>query len=125
MQIFLLFRSSIGQKILMALSGLLYIGFLVAHLGGNFLLYKGRDAFNIYSDKFTSTNLIYVAEAVLILALLVHVWTAMSLTRKNRIAKGRDYQKQLRKRIAAFIKQKITTQMSNQKTNIKQARESH
>ncbi len=97
MQIFLLFRSSIGQKILMALSGLLYIGFLVAHLGGNFLLYKGRDAFNIYSDKFTSTNLIYVAEAVLILALLVHVWTAMSLTRKNRIAKGRDYQKQLRK----------------------------
>ena len=53
MQIFLLFRSTIGQKILMALSGLLYIGFLVAHLSGNFLLYKGRDAFNSYSDKFT------------------------------------------------------------------------
>ena len=91
MQIFLLFRSTIGQKILMALSGLLYIGFLVAHLSGNFLLYKGRDAFNSYSDKFTSTDLIYVAEAILILALIVHVWTAINLTRRNFIAKGKDY----------------------------------
>ena len=103
MQIFLLFRSSIGQKILMALSGLLYIGFLVAHLGGNFLLYKGRDAFNIYSDKFTSTNLIYVAEAVLILALLVHVWTAMSLTRKIGLPKEEtiknNYEKDNKKQI--------------------------
>ena len=58
MQIFLLFRSTIGQKILMALSGLLYIGFLVAHLSGNFLLYKGRDASSstASSDKFTSTE---------------------------------------------------------------------
>ena len=97
MQIFLLFRSTIGQKILMALSGLLYIGFLVAHLSGNFLLYKGRDAFNSYSDKFTSTDLIYVAEAILILALIVHVWTAINLTRRNFIAKGKDYKAQLLK----------------------------
>ncbi len=97
MQILLLFRSSIGQKILMALSGLLYVGFLVSHLSGNFLLYVGREEFNTYSDIFTSTDLIYVAEAILILALLVHVWTAMSLTRKNRIAKGKNYNKQLLK----------------------------
>lgn len=81
----------------MALSGLFYCFFLIGHLGGNFLLYVGEEEFNTYSDSITGTNLIYIAEAVLIIALLVHVITAISLTRDNRIAKGINYKVSARK----------------------------
>jgi succinate dehydrogenase / fumarate reductase cytochrome b subunit len=91
MQLLLLFQSSIGKKILMAVSGLFYCGFLLGHLSGNFLLFVGKKEFNDYSDFLTSTSLIYIAEAVLILALVVHVFTAISLVRENRKARGSHY----------------------------------
>lgn len=93
MQLFLLFQSSIGKKILMAISGLFYCGFLVGHLSGNFLLFVGKKEFNDYSDFLTSTSLVYVAEAFLILALVVHVFTAVALTKENRKARGSSYKK--------------------------------
>lgn len=43
--------SAIGRKILMGLTGLLLIGFLIAHLAGNLLIFVGADAFNEYSHK--------------------------------------------------------------------------
>ena len=93
MQLSLLFQSSIGKKILMALSGLFYCGFLVGHLSGNFLLFVGKKEFNDYSDFLASTSLIYVAEVLLILALLIHVFTAIALTKENRKARGSSYKK--------------------------------
>ena len=97
MKILLLFKSSIGKKVLMAVSGLFYCGFLLAHLSGNFLLYVGKKEFNDYSDFLTSTSLIYVAEAILISALLIHIFTAISLIRENRKARGQSYKKLKRK----------------------------
>lgn len=91
MQLSLLFKSSIGKKVLMAVSGLFYCGFLLGHLSGNFFLFVGKQEFNEYSDFLTSTNFIYVAEAVLILALGVHIFTAIALTRENRKARGSQY----------------------------------
>ena len=83
--------SSIGKKLIMAVSGLFYCLFLVGHLSGNFLLYVSKDAFNSYSDFLNSTSLIYVAEAVLVAMLILHVWTAIKLTRENRKASSGNY----------------------------------
>ena len=94
MKIALLFTSSIGKKILMALSGLFYCVFIIGHLGGNFLLYVGKKEFNAYSDNLASTNLIYIAEFILVLALLTHIFTAISLTRENRLARAVAYKVQ-------------------------------
>ena len=43
------FGSSVGKKLLMALTGFCFIGFLTGHLMGNLSLYGGRDAFNAYA----------------------------------------------------------------------------
>ena len=42
--------SSIGKKLMMAATGLSFIGFLVVHLAGNLTLYAGSDAFNAYAE---------------------------------------------------------------------------
>ena len=52
--------STVGRKVIMAITGLMMMGFLVGHLTGNLLLHKGSDgkAFNDYGHALTSTPLI-------------------------------------------------------------------
>ena len=44
-----LFQSTIGLKILMALSGLVGVGFVVGHMLGNLQIFLGKDALNSYA----------------------------------------------------------------------------
>ena len=79
--------SSIGQKFLVAITGLGLSGFVLAHMSGNLLLFVSADAYNLYGHKLTSTPLIYVAEVGLILFFLTHLVFTMKLTRENRISR--------------------------------------
>lgn len=84
------FRSSIGRKHLVAITGLLLCGFLVSHLLGNLLLLVGSDAFNLYSYKlFSLGSLLYLIEAVLALVFIVHMYLAVSLNLENLKARGK------------------------------------
>ncbi len=85
--------SSVGQKILMALTGLLLIGFLVIHLSANLLVFESPDAYNAYSHKLISNPLIYVAEAILLLLFLAHLVTGIIVYRRNSDARPTAYQK--------------------------------
>ena len=75
----------------MGLSGLVWAGFVLAHMAGNLLIFVSNDAYNSYGHALTSGNIIYFAEAVLIVALVTHVFTAISLTLANRKSKGSSY----------------------------------
>lgn len=83
--------STVGKKYAMGISGLVWAGFVLAHMAGNLLIFVSHDAYNAYGHALTSGKLIYVAEAVLVAALLVHVYTAISLTIANRAAKEQKY----------------------------------
>jgi succinate dehydrogenase / fumarate reductase cytochrome b subunit len=84
--------SSVGKKIIMALTGLCLFGFLVGHLAGNTLLMAGPDAFNAYAHKLTSLGFgIYGIELVLVGIFAVHIVTALAITRENWSAKGKGY----------------------------------
>lgn len=84
------FRSSIGRKHLVAITGLLLCGFLVSHLAGNLLLLVGSDAFNIYANNLTSLgSLLYVIEAGLALVFLVHIFLAVKLNIENYQSRGK------------------------------------
>lgn len=85
------FSSTVGMKYLMALSGFIWVGFVMAHMLGNLLLFIGADAYNGYSHALTSGKLIYVAEAALLFSLFSHVGMGIRLTLKNRSAKGNRY----------------------------------
>lgn len=69
-------RSSLGKKYLMGFTGLVWVGFAIGHLIGNFLLFAGREAFNGYAyflEHLGHGMLIYVAEAFLALTIMIHV----------------------------------------------------
>lgn len=84
-------KSTIGRKYIMGLTGLVWAGFVLAHMAGNMLIFVSSDAYNTYGHMITSGNFIYVAEAVLIIALVTHIISAISLTRQNRQARPRSY----------------------------------
>lgn len=83
--------STVGKKYLMGITGLIWAGFVLAHMAGNLLIFVSTDAYNTYGHMLVSGNLIYVVEVTLVLALIVHVYTAISLTIHNRSAKGSRY----------------------------------
>ena len=91
--------SSVGKKFLMAITGLLLCGFLVAHLAGNLLLPAGGDLFNDYAKKLhENEGLLMVAETGLAVIFALHLWFAVSLTWGNGKARGKGYAKTESKR---------------------------
>jgi succinate dehydrogenase / fumarate reductase, cytochrome b subunit len=84
--------SSIGRKLLMALTGLFLILFLVVHLAGNLQLLKddGGRAFNVYAQFMTSNPVIKVVSYVNYALILVHIVWAIMLSRQNRAARGSE-----------------------------------
>lgn len=89
------FSSSIGQKIIMALTGLFLCTFLVVHLLGNFqLLYDdGGYKFNAYTKFMTSNPLIKIASYVTYFAILYHAFQGLWLAYKNQSARPKGYKK--------------------------------
>lgn len=86
-----LLSSSIGQKFVMGITGLLLCGFLVVHLAGNLLVYVGADAYNNYAKELHSMMLLPVAETGLFLLLFAHIALAFKLTSDNRKARQITY----------------------------------
>ncbi len=85
--------ASVITKVLMALTGLAWLGFLVAHLSGNFLLFAGPEAFNGYAKGLASLGpLLIVAEVGLVALLALHVASAVKVTSRNRQARAQGYE---------------------------------
>src|SRR5246127_2690030 len=87
------FNSSLGKKLIMALTGLFLCTFLKLPLGGNFLLFKNDDgfAFNVYANFLTHFPPIEVVAYLLYLSILVHALYALILTIQNRKARPVAY----------------------------------
>ncbi|MGY4538738.1 succinate dehydrogenase / fumarate reductase cytochrome b subunit [Mucilaginibacter sp. UYNi724] len=87
------FNSSLGKKLIMALTGLFLCTFLIVHLGGNLLLFKDDQgfAFNSYANFLTHFPPIEVIAYLLYLAIIVHAVYALVLTIKNRRARPVGY----------------------------------
>src|SRR5215211_6693198 len=83
--------SSVGTKILVALTGLGFAAFLVTHVAANLLVLVDPHAYNAYSHKLTSNPLIYLAEAGLVVLFLTHAFKAVFVTLHNREARGGGY----------------------------------
>ncbi len=85
------FSVSIIKKQVLAITGLLLCGFLVTHLMGNFLIYKGDRAFNSYAHALITNPLLIPAELGLLIIFLVHVFLAIKLTIQNKAARPIPY----------------------------------
>lgn len=85
--------STLGKKLLMALTGLFLIIFLAVHLIGNLQLLKddGGMAFNIYAKFMTTNPLIKASSYILYSTFIVHIIWSVLLTLKNRSSKNGNY----------------------------------
>jgi len=77
----------------MALTGLMLIGFLIAHLAGNLSLFAGDGgtAFDAYAHAISSLPILPIAEVALALLFLGHIYLAVKTTRENRRARPQGY----------------------------------
>ncbi|MBI2930886.1 MAG: succinate dehydrogenase cytochrome b subunit [Planctomycetes bacterium] len=89
-----LWQSTIGKKVVMAVTGLILFGFVIGHLLGNMqvLLPDGARRINHYS-RFLHENagLLWGARATLLIALILHLITSLQLTLRNRKARPEPY----------------------------------
>ena len=89
-------RSSIFLKQVVAVTGLLLIGFLFGHLGGNLQVFLGPDALNAYAHHLRELGpLLWVARIGLIVIFVTHLGVALTLNWQNRRARpvGYEYHK--------------------------------
>ena len=76
----------------MAVTGLMLLGFVIAHLLGNLLVFAGPAALNAYAEKLRHLGkLLWAARIILITAVLLHIWTAIKLSIENRKARPIGY----------------------------------
>jgi succinate dehydrogenase / fumarate reductase cytochrome b subunit len=88
-----LWRSSVGKKAFMAVTGLAMVLFLIGHLGGNLLLFTGRpELFNAYSHKLISLGpLLYLIELGLLAFFVTHIVSGVSVALDKRRARPAGY----------------------------------
>jgi succinate dehydrogenase / fumarate reductase cytochrome b subunit len=76
--------SSIGKKMIMAITGLIFCLFLLVHLVGNLTIYGGKDLFTAYVDHLHSYGpLVILAELVLLALALTHIFMGAILFYQN------------------------------------------
>lgn len=87
-----LFRSTIGRKFLMAVTGLILIGFVIGHLVGNLQIFSAPDKINGYAHFLQSLGpLLWAARIGLLVAVGIHIWAATVLTLENHAARDVKY----------------------------------
>ena len=94
-----LYRSALGKKYVMAITGIVGLGYVLAHMIGNLKLYQSAEAFNLYAATLRSLlypiapeqSILNLLRVVLVLALVGHVVAAYQLTMMNRRARPESY----------------------------------
>jgi succinate dehydrogenase / fumarate reductase cytochrome b subunit len=92
-------RSTIALKLMMAVSGIIFIGFVLLHMYGNLKAFSGHDAYNDYAHHLRTFGepmlpyggLLWVIRVVLVLSLVVHVYAAVTLWRRAKRARTVKY----------------------------------
>lgn len=87
-----LYRSSIGKKYIMAVTGLIGYGFVLGHMAGNLQMFMGPEQMNHYAVVLRNLGaLLYVARITLLAAVLLHIVAAYQLTRMSLVSRPIEY----------------------------------
>lgn len=89
------YRSTIGKKIIMGITGLIGVGFLILHMAGNLQVFIGQDKINSYGALLhgPAAELTWLIRIVLIVSVILHVTMAVQLTRISAAARPVEYRR--------------------------------
>ncbi|MFQ5499182.1 MAG: succinate dehydrogenase cytochrome b subunit [Candidatus Zixiibacteriota bacterium] len=83
---------SIGKKVLMAVSGAVWVGYLIGHMLGNLQIFLGPDKINSYAHALKELGaILWLVRGFVGLALAVHIWTGISVWIENKKARPVAY----------------------------------
>src|SRR5205807_6779446 len=86
------YRSSLGKKYIMAITGFLLFLFVIVHMLSNLQVYIGRDAMNAYAALLKSKPaLLWTARVGLFIIAVMHITSALQLAAENRNARPQAY----------------------------------
>lgn len=85
--------SSLCKKYIMALTGLVLVGFAIGHMLGNLQMFLHPDWINEYAYKLKHLpyGMLWMVRSVLLVAVVLHIWTAVLLVIENRRARPQGY----------------------------------
>lgn len=94
-----LYRSAVGKKYVMAVTGIVLIGYVFAHMVGNLKVFLGRGELNRYADFLRTmgepilprTTMLWSLRVVVAVAFGLHIHAAYALTRMNHRARADGY----------------------------------
>lgn len=87
-----LLTSTVGRKVLMAVTGMLLVGFISVHLLGNLSVFAGSEAINIYAEKLHSLGpIVWIFRLVMLGLFVVHITFGIQLTLENSSASPEAY----------------------------------
>jgi len=95
----LLWSTMVGKKVVMAVTGLVLVGFVVAHMLGNLKIFLGAPTIDAYAaflrtmgePMFPYSAVLWIARIVLIGCVVLHITAAVQLTRMNWAARPESY----------------------------------
>lgn len=88
------YHSSIGRKIIVALTGVILILFVVGHLLGNLQIFLGPEWINAYSQHLRDLGpLLWLVRIILLATVITHIWFTILLAIENRRARPQSYKK--------------------------------
>lgn len=86
------FQNTLGQKIIVALTGLALCGFVLIHMLGNLFILSGSEAYNNYAHSLHKIPLVEFMEQGLFVIFFIHIFFSVILLIRNKKAKGRSAQ---------------------------------
>jgi len=101
-------KSQIGKKIVMAVTGLIGVGFVLGHMVGNLQMFQSAEKMNAYGYflKHTVGGALWAVRGVLLASVILHVVAAVQLTRQKQAARPQGYAK-LEPQISTFASRTI------------------
>jgi succinate dehydrogenase / fumarate reductase cytochrome b subunit len=96
-----IWRTSIGKKVVMAITGIILVGFVIGHMLGNLKIYQGEEKFNTYaawlrevgSPALGHEQFLWLTRLILLLATVLHIVAAVQLTRLSYAARPVSYER--------------------------------
>ena len=102
-------QSQIGKKVVMAVTGLIGVGFVVGHMVGNLQMYQGPEKMNAYAYflKHTVGGALWLVRGVLLGAVVLHAVAAFQLSRQRLAARPVAYKKGSQWEVSTFASRTI------------------
>jgi succinate dehydrogenase / fumarate reductase cytochrome b subunit len=88
------YESTIGKKAIMAVTGLILFGFLIAHMLGNLQIFLGSEVMNHYAETLHgNVPLLWTVRTILFVSVVLHIWSSIQLTKIKHDARPVAYVK--------------------------------